>query len=424
MTSAALAATPTGALTPGKWSPRAIYTIMVLGLSAGVQLSDQGIQGLSLSAIQQAFGVSDAALGAVQGLAGFFVGSLLAIPLSRLVDHFPRKLILLGLILASTTMMVVSAIAPNFTLFFLGRSSAGIIEFAMIPLVYSMIPDLAPENDRVLANLGFAALMAAGASGGYYFGGAIIDVGEHIIPLAIDPWRKGFLIISMSGVPLFLLGLLTIDPKRYPGVASASSTASLVGFLQQHWRRTALFIGIAGFMLVAVQALNQLIALAIERRFDADTAQIGRAMGIILLAVSAGSIPAAGLLDKVLGRYIGLSSRPTIMGLGAVAALPASLVLMTTNSIDHAFIAIGAFLFLTATANALVPTMLQDLIPAPLRARSFAIWSFLVSIFSALGPLTAGVLSDVFFRNSLLQAITVTTIPTLILSAVFAVRLA
>ncbi|MEM6651441.1 MAG: MFS transporter, partial [Pseudomonadota bacterium] len=199
-------------LVPETWTLRALFTIVVLGLCAGVQLSDQGIQSLSLSSIQTSFGVSDAALGAVQGLAGFFVGSLVAIPLSRLVDKFSRKYILLCLIITSTAMMILSALAPNFALFFLGRSSAGILEFAMIPLVYSMIPDLAPERDRVLANLGFAALMAAGASGGFYFGGDIIAAGERVFPFAMDAWRKGFLLISISGLPLLLLGLLTLDP--------------------------------------------------------------------------------------------------------------------------------------------------------------------------------------------------------------------
>ncbi|MEO0452031.1 MAG: MFS transporter, partial [Pseudomonadota bacterium] len=409
---------------PEAWTRRALFTIVVLGLCAGVQLSDQGIQSLSLSSIQTSFGVSDAALGAVQGLAGFFVGSLVAIPLSRLVDKFSRKHILLCLIVASTTMMVLSALAPNFTLFFLGRSSAGILEFAMIPLVYSMIPDLAPERDRVLANLGFAALMAAGASGGFYFGGDIIAAGERVFPFAMDAWRKGFLVISISGIPLLLLGFLTMDPPRYPGLVDAPLKDSLSDFFKRHWKLIVQFMGVAGFMLIAVQALNQLVALAMERRFDAEITTIGQSMGVILLIVSAGSIPAAGILDRILAKRIGYASRPAIMGFAAVAAIPASILLLVFSSLSHAFIAVGAFMFLTATANALVPTMLQDLVPAPLRARSFAIWSFLVSIFSALGPLIAGLLSDFAFQRNLLQAITTTIVPALVLSACFAFYLA
>ena len=142
------------ALGPERWTAQALLTVVFLGLTAGVQMSDYGLQAVSLSAIQKSFAISDASLGALQGLAGVLVGSALAIPLARFADRFSRKRVLLCLILASTAMMVLSALAPNFPLFFLGRSAAGITEFAMVPLVYSMIPDLAPQRHRVLARPG------------------------------------------------------------------------------------------------------------------------------------------------------------------------------------------------------------------------------------------------------------------------------
>ncbi|MBB1489556.1 MFS transporter [Oceanospirillum sp. D5] len=414
---------PSPPLTPEKWTPTAIFTLVILGLSAGLQLSDQGVQSLSLSAIQNTFDTGDTALGSLQGVAGFLIGSLLAIPLSRLVDKYSRKRILLSFIFASATLMALSALAPNFSLFFLGRASAGILEFAMIPLVYSMIPDLAPEQDRVLANLGFAAIMAIGASGGYYFGDVIIATGDAIFSFEAEPWRKGLLLLSVAGLPLFLLALLTQNPARYPGLVASSPSDSIVQFLRQRWKTMVLFMGAAGCMVIAVQALNQLIALAMERRFDADITSIGQAMGIILLIVSAGSIPAAGLLDRLLGRVLQQASRPGIMALGAITSIPAAVALNATAYMDQAFIIIGVFIFLTATANALVPTLLQDLLPAAIRARSFAIWSFLVSTFSASGPLLSGGLSDVLFDHDLLLAITMTTVPALCLSAFFALQL-
>lgn len=75
--------------------------------------------------------------------------------------------------------------------------------------------------------------------------------------------------------------------------------------------------------MIAVQALNQLIALAMESRFDADLPAIGQSMGVILLIVSAGSIPVTGVLDRLLGWFLRHASRPAIMGLPAVAAIPA-----------------------------------------------------------------------------------------------------
>ncbi|MGE4429474.1 MAG: MFS transporter [Sphingobium sp.] len=407
---------------PDSWSPQALFTVACLGVTAGVQMSDMGLQSLSLSAIQRSFGVSDAALGALQGLAGVLVGSFVAIPLARFADRFSRKIVLLCLILASTAMMVLSALAPNFPLFFIGRSAAGITEFAMIPLVYSMIPDLAPERHRVAANLSFAALMATGASSGFYFGGALIDVSAGIVTLPIEPWRKPFLLLSMAGIPLFLLALLTVDPPRQIIAANLRASASMALFLRERWRAIGLFIGVAGCLLIAVQALNQLITLGLERRFDADVGGIGRAMGLIVLATTVGCLPVAGLLDRLLGRHFGRAARPLIMGLGATAAIPFVAMLTTVLTIDHALMAVACFLFVTCTANALIPTMLQDLTPASLRARSFAVWSFVVSIFSAAGPLIAGTLSDWLLDHRLLSAISMTAIPALALSAFCAVR--
>src|SRR5690606_5077216 len=84
---------------------------------------------------------------------------------------------------------------------------------------------------------------------------------------------------------------------------------------------------------------------------------------------------------------------------------------------------VGVTMFVTSTANALVPTMLQDLTPALLRARSFAIWSFVVSVFGASGPLLAGMLSDRVFDGQMVAAITLTAIPALAISVFCAMRL-
>lgn len=145
-------------------------------------------------------------------------------------------------------------------------------------------------------------------------------------------------------------------------------------------------------------------------------------MGLIVLATTVGCLPVAGLLDRMLGRRFGRAARPLIMGMGALAAIPCAAMLAAAVAIGPALTAVASFLLVTCTANALVPTMLQDLTPATIRARSFAIWSFVVSIFSATGPLVAGALSDWVLDRHLLGAITMTAIPALALSALCAAR--
>ncbi|WP_070155006.1 MFS transporter [Sphingobium phenoxybenzoativorans] len=411
-----------GAGAIGKWSGPALFTVGFLGVTAGVQMSDRGLQAILLSAIQNSFAVSDATIGALQGLAGVLVGSAIAVPLARLADRLSRKGVLLGLIVGWTALMALSAIAPNFPLFFIGRAASGVTEFAMIPIVYSMIPDLAPERHRVTANLTFAALMAAGASAGYYFGDAILRAADLLIPFGLDPWRKAILLLSLAGVPLLAVGLPTVDPPRRIIASDIGTTGSLALFLRDRWRAVGLFVGVAGSLMIAVQALNPLIALALERRFNADLGVIGHALGWVTLITSIGCLPVAGFLDRMLGKRFGLSARPIIMGVSAAAAIPCAAMLMVAKDVDWALTVVTLFLFLTCTANALVPTMLQDLTPASLRARSFAIWSFVVSIFCAIGPLVAGALSDLFMHGQLLLAIAITAIPALCISVGCAAR--
>lgn len=405
-----------------KWTAQGLFTVAFLGITAGVQMSDMGLQAISLSAIQETFGVSDTTLGALQGLAGVLIGSALAVPLARFADRFSRKRVLLCLILTSTVMMVLSALAPNFPLFFIGRSAAGITEFAMVPLVYSMIPDLAPERHRVLANLSFAAFMTVGASSGFYFADTLLTASADLIPLAIESWRSAFLLLSCAGLPLLLFATLTADPRRRLDAEALQSGSSLPLFLHRHWKTIAFFACTAGFLALAVQAFNQLIALALERRFDADPGQIGHAMGIIVLTTTMGCLPVAWWLDRSLARHLGRAARPLVMGVCGLISIFVVLLLTAMGTLDRALIIVGLTLFMTNTANALVPTILQDLIPASLRARGFAIWSLVVSIFGAAGPLLAGTLSGFVFDGGLTDAIVWIAIPALMISAYCAMQ--
>ncbi len=152
--------------------------------------------------------------------------------------------------------------------------------------------------------------MAAGASGGFYFSGAILSTADTLFAWHAEPWRKAFLLLGTAGLPLLLLGALTADPVRHLGADDRAAHGSLRAFLRLRWRAVGLFVGTAGCLITAVQALNQLIALSLERRFDAAPGDIGHAMGLIILVTSIGCLPVAGLLDRALARRIGQAARP------------------------------------------------------------------------------------------------------------------
>lgn len=412
----AVAATlPGGAIarpTAGAW------TVLFMGCAAGVQMSDRGLQSILSPAIKTSFGVGDGVIGALHGIAGILVASALAVPLARLADRHSRKAVLLGLIATWAALTALGALAPGFPLFFVGRAASGITEFAMIPIVYSLIPDLVEDKWRVTANLIFAALMATGASAGFYFGGAILSFATSITPEGWEAWRVAMLCLSMLGVPLVLAGLTIVDPPHGAQAASSGEgdQPALLPFLQAEARAILLFVGAAGGLAVAVQATVPMAAMALARRFGGDLDGIGHALGLATLATSLGSLPLAGTLDRLLSVRIGERSRPAIMAIGAVLAIPGLIALAVAGTQPMAITLLAIFLFVTCIANALIPTMLQDIVPAALRARSFAIYSFVIAAFCAVGPLLSGMISDRVLAGDLLSAISWAGVPALVLT--------
>lgn len=413
---------PGTARADGVDSPLAYATVLFLGLVAGTQMVDRGLLAMLSPAIQASFGASDAWMGALHGVAGILVASLLAVPLARLADDHSRRLILLGFVGAWSALTLLAACAPNFWLFFMGRAAAGITEFALIPVVYSMIPDLVSEKRRVLANLAFAAIMAAGASAGYFFGGAILNLAVSLtaaFPDLLQPfetWRTAMFLLSLLGLPLVLLGLATMDPPRVRAAAEAV-TGSLLAYARTNAALLIGLIGAAGCIAIAVQGLMPLIVMALTRRFPSDLGAIGETLGLLLLVTNFTSLAIAGTLDRVLLPYLRQMGRPLVMASGAALSVPFIAGLMAVSSAEAALWLVGGFLLTTCIANALIPTIIQDIVPGELRARAFAVYSVVISIFCAIGPVMMGALSDRVLGNDLLSAIIAIALPSLALAA-------
>ncbi|MFT3762990.1 MAG: MFS transporter [Pseudoxanthomonas sp.] len=406
---------------PGRdaaWPWAGLVTVAYLGVVAGVQMSDRGLHAILSPAIRQAFGVGDAAMGALHGVAGILIASGLAVPLAKLSDVYSRKRILLALIATWAGLTVLGALAPSFPWLFAGWAAAGITEFAMIPVVYSMIPDLVGERLRVGANLAFAALMATGASTGFYLGGHLLELAAQLDfggPWAqLEPWRRALLMLAGMAAPLLLLGGTVLDPpRRRDREAVQAGAVSLLAFVRANRLPVALFVGAAGGVAVAVQAVVPMIAMALDRRFAADLATVGNTLGVLILVGNLGSLPTAWALDRALRARMSMRARPAIMGVATAVAVPCAALLAFAPQASSALWLAGGFLFSTCVANALIPTMLQDLAPGELRARAFASYSFLIAGFCALGPLLSGGISQYLLHDDLLTAISLAAVPVL-----------
>lgn len=400
--------------------------VAFLGVVAGVQMSDRGLNAMLSPAIRETFQVGDAVIGSLHGIAGILVASALAVPLARLADRHPRRNILIGLILGWMALTLLGALAPNFPLFFIGRAASGVTEFAMIPIVYSLIPDLVGERWRLDANLTFAALMAIGASAGFYLGGNLLAFATGLdLPLLaqIAPWRRALLLLSLAGLPLALAGLALREPARGaldPAGDGDAAVQTLAAFVVQRRGEIGLFLGAAGGLAVAVQALTPMAAMGVVRRFGADLETVGHGLGVVTLVTSLSALPLAGAIDRALQKRLGRRTRPAVMMVMALLAIPCALALSAAGSTNAAIALIGGFLIATSIGAALIPTLLQDLAPAALRARAFAAYSFVIAAFCALGPLLSGVISDHITGGDLMLAMALASAPALGVAAISA----
>jgi MFS family permease len=189
--------------------------------------------------------------------------------------------------------------------------------------------------------------------------------------------------------------------------------SSLRAFVRSRGRDILLFLGAAGGLAVAVQATVPMIAMAIQRRFSADLGEIGHALGLITLVTSLGSLPLAGLFDRTLRDRMGARARPIVMAVTTALAMPCALAIGFAQTEYGTLAFVAAFVLMTCIANALIPTMLQDLVPADLRARGFAIYSFLIAAFCAVGPVVSGGISQYLLADNLLGAIAIAAVPAL-----------
>jgi len=404
-------------------SPAALLTILYLGLAAGVQMTDRGLLAMLSPAIQRSFGAGDAALGALHGVAGILAASALAIPLARLADRHSRKKLLRVFIAAWGGLTTLGALATWFPLFFVGHAAAGVTEFALIPVIYSLLPDLVRPHRRVAANLTFAALMAVGAGAGYALGGVLLGWAEALraagLPLVggMEAWRLAMLIMASFSLPLLLLGLAIVDPpRRHEAAVAAATELTLPGLLRLRGAAILPMVLAAGGIAVAVMGLMPLLTLALTRRFAFDLGMLGEWLGVIVLATNLASLGAAAMLDRLLPEAWRATGRPLAMAAGAAVALPCVLALPWARSVEDVLVLVSAFLLATCIANAFIPTMVQDLVPQALRARGFAFYSLIIASFSALGPVLMGAVSDHLTGRDLLGAMTWVAVPSLALA--------
>lgn len=371
---------------------------------------DQTVFAMLAEKMKVSFGLSDSALGFVLGPASVIAFVFVGIPLARLVDIYPRKIVLSASIAVLGMITALGGLAQSFgqlvgTRLFVGAGSA-----ANGPGSYSMMADyfkpLRIPLVFALMQLGFIL----GSSAGTWGGGRLIawtstwPEKTAFLGLEIFNWQWILVMIGLPGLIAALLYLLTKEPvRRNPpdtkplvpeGASLGRRLIAFTGFdaLKAINMRGAVYWPLFGALALSAiesQGLPAWRVPFITRTYGWDEASIGDLLGPLILVASLAGITLGGLFVSWMNkRHKDGNIRATaiIFTFTTIFAIGAPLM-------PSAELALGCMAMTSLCGLAGAPAQnaaVQRIAPNEMRGQVTALYLFMFTFFGAMGSFVIG----------------------------------
>lgn len=368
------------------------YGLFMLTLVYAFNFVDRQILVILQEPIKLEMGLSDAQLGLLSGFSFALVYITAGIPIAYLADRSSRRNIITVALTVWSGMTALSGLAQNYTHLLLARIGVGIGEAGGSPPAHSMISDFYPPHRRGTALAIYSTGVHLGVLLGFLLGGVISQY---------YGWRVAFMAVGLPGILLAVVFQLTVrEPPRghWEGAEAAQYRPGLRETLDRlRGYRSFWYIAAAGGLAAFVGYGNGNFAPSfMVRNHGLEMAEVG-----VVLAIFGGG---GGLVGTFLGGYLAdrLGPRdqrwylwlPAVFGL---AALPLGFPYLL---LDDTRVVLGLMFLVTICINTyLGPTLAicHTLVPPAMRALTSAVLFFVLNIIGlGLGPLTAGLLSDLY----------------------------
>ncbi len=353
-----------------------------------LSIADRFVMSTLIEPIKAALDLSDSRIAFLTGtsLALFYVTA--RIPLAGLADRANRRTMVAVALGAWSFMTACSGIAQSFSQLMLARIGVGIGEAGGTPPSTSLVSDYFPWRQRAFA----LTVYGMGASVGSMLGSSAGYVSDAW------GWRMAFFVLGVPGIALAILIALTIrEPRRgrldeSPPPARASFRETLRFMRHQ----PALLHAVSGATVFTLWCWG-LMWWTPSYLVRSHHLSLGDAGGALSLMYGLGGTSVMLLTMVVLGKLARGDARSVPRFVAAVifiATVP-SIIAYTANS---APVAIGMmWIFIPLSYAAFGPTfaLLQNLVPASMRAQTVAIMLFTSNVANlVIAPQVVGFASD------------------------------
>lgn len=412
---------------PSDYPPRsqALWTLAVLWLAGLVSYMHRLILSALVDPLAHDLHLSDARVSLLQGAAFAFVYVIAGLPLGRLADTRPRRLLLIAGAFVWCSGTIICGLATDFGTLFVGRIVVGIGEAALAPAAASLIADSFPPERRGTAIGIFLMGMAVGGPGAITVGGMLLDAAQMNAfaswPLisGLAPWRIVLVLIGGSGfvIPLAMLTVRDVPRRTVEAVMPITTVV--------RWARGALWLPL---LLIAVALLSvgdygvlSWAPATLSRGFGWTPGKVGVAFGVITTAAGISGPLLGGYLSDLVAVRRGEGARLTLAAavtlIGVIGA-----ALFAVRSPSFVLAGLGLWVFSSALASTTGIAALQTLVPATLRGTTMSLVAFCNTLLGlGLGPTAVALVTERGFGrpDAVGMSIAAVVVPAAILSIVF-----
>ncbi len=401
--------TPPNTNPPTDWY--AWYAVLILTLASIISYVDRQILALMIGPIRRDLGISDTQVSLLIGAAFALFYTALTLPIARLADRHPRRLII-GIGVAFWSIMTfVCGLANKYSVLFLARMGVGVGEASLQPAAYSMLSDLF-HKDRLPFAVGlFQSATFVGAGIAYILGGVLIEYLENmpelVLPIIgpIRSWQAAFFVVSLPGLLLAVVVFMMREPPRTGRLNEDEiKPVPFKDIMQFMLERRLLFFSLfAGFLLMATQgfALFAWGAEFLIRVHGLDRSEAGLAFGASALVFGiAGSITGGYVSSRLMRKGVS-DGTMRVAVFKCVAIIPFGGAIGFISDTTTVLLLLPVVIFLMSLTPGLGAAIVQSVTPNEFRAQMVAIYGIAVSFLSyLLAPLIIALLTQyVFMRD-------------------------
>ena len=368
------------------------WTVLVmLTLVYTFNFIDRQILVILQEPIKAELGLSDAQLGLLTGFSFALVYVTAGIPIAWLADRGNRRNIVAASLAFWSFMTAISGLVQNYGQLLAARIGVGIGEAGGSPPSHSIISDYFPPSSRGTALSFYSMGIYLGVLFGFAAGGWIAEN---------FGWRTAFFLIGIPGI-IYALAVVWVvkEPPRgqydLGGLPAKSSFSETMACLRTRPTFWWLSVGCAFSAFVSYGNGNFMPSF-LMRNHGMSLSEVGAILGLISgLSGAAGTFLGGFIADRLGQRDIRWYVWIPILG-GLSSMIPAYYTLFGTDTTLIIAAMVPSQILSALYLGPCIATC-HNLVSPGMRAMASAILYFVLNLIGlGLGPLTVGILSDLF----------------------------